>query len=165
MARVIIFSRVFPAYHPKKGEPTHFVEKLIKSLDQIDFQFGNLNRDAFDFFDEDFYNEIATPKHHTIRVGKRWKVGDKFSPRVWSGKPYRSKMITIAPDVEVKKVWDIGLRIRGDFKEFYCNDADITTTSIELLSMNDGLLLGDFISWFNKPFEGQIICWNESINY
>lgn len=34
------------------------------------------------------------------------KVGDKFSPRVWSGKPYRSKMITIAPDIEVKQIWD-----------------------------------------------------------
>lgn len=46
-------------------------------------------------------------KEHTIRKGKRWKVGDKFSPRIWSGKPYKSKQIILAPDTEIKQVFDI----------------------------------------------------------
>jgi hypothetical protein len=30
MSRVLTFSRVFPAYHPKAGQPTGFVEKIWK---------------------------------------------------------------------------------------------------------------------------------------
>ena len=32
MSKVIIFSRVFPAYHQKVGQPTYFVEKLWQSI-------------------------------------------------------------------------------------------------------------------------------------
>jgi hypothetical protein len=32
MSKVIMFSRVFPAYHEKAGQPTYFVEKLLKEL-------------------------------------------------------------------------------------------------------------------------------------
>jgi hypothetical protein len=32
MSRVITFSRVFPSYHPRKGEATFFVESVLKSL-------------------------------------------------------------------------------------------------------------------------------------
>jgi hypothetical protein len=32
MSKVITFSRVFPKYHQKAVEPTHFVEKIYKSL-------------------------------------------------------------------------------------------------------------------------------------
>jgi hypothetical protein len=28
----ILFSRFFPAYHPKKGQPTYFVEKIWAHL-------------------------------------------------------------------------------------------------------------------------------------
>lgn len=33
MARVITFSRKFPSYHPKAGQPTHFVEQILNSFD------------------------------------------------------------------------------------------------------------------------------------
>ncbi len=166
MSKVITFSRTFPAYHPRKGEPTRFVEKMHKSLDNglrdgcklsVDLQLMGV-------FNFAVYSQCE-PKHHTIRAGNRWKVGDIFSPRVWSGKPYQSKQIIIGPDIEIKKAIPIGLRIRGDFKEFYCNDCDLTGTCIIHLAANDGLSTKDFFSWFNKPFEGQIICWNENINY
>jgi hypothetical protein len=175
MSRVITFSRTFPAHHPKAGQPTHFVEKILASLDDSGLQWTSA-LDVNKVLDSEYYFNINSGdgKHHTIRAGKRWKVGDKFSPRVWgndinpkSGKsgPYHSKQIVIAPDVEIVKVWDIGLRVRGDFKEFYCNDEDITGTSIELIAKNDGLSTEDMLSWFNKPFTGQIICWNPKINY
>lgn len=37
---------------------------------------------------------------------------------------------------------------------------------IKTLYTNDGFSsVGDFVKWFNKPFEGQIISWNENIEY
>lgn len=158
MAKVITFSRQFPKGHSKEGQPTRFVEKIYKSLFVMkcvpkelipDFNFAVMNDDKY------------SAKHHTIRVGKRFKEGELFSPRVWSGKPYTSPQIIIAPDVKIVKTIDIGLRIRGDFKEFYCNDEDLTGTSLSLIAKNDGLELNDFLNWFTKPFEGQIICWQD----
>src|ERR1700745_105437 len=103
--RQIMFSRSFPQAHPRVGEPTHFVEKIWAGLadqgmvmDGIDF--GNYPADF-----HRYYN--AVPKWHTIRAGNRWKVGDIFVPKIWSGLPYRSKTISFAPPLEVKKVLDI----------------------------------------------------------
>jgi hypothetical protein len=114
------------------------------------------------------YKEIhdtLTPKYHTIRAGHHFKVGDFFSPRVWSGKPYASKQIQFAPDIAVKKVWDFEIR---DYR-YWLNRKWIGSTSDKMLeiAINDGLGLDDLHSWFKypKPFYGQIICWNENINY
>lgn len=164
MSKVITFSTKFPSYHPKAGKPTYFVEKIYAGLaDSIpDFKIPKEFKD-YDWFE--YYN-CGRAKSHTIRAGNRWKAGEKFSPRIWSGKPYHSKQITFASDIEIRKVWNIGLRIRGDYKEFYCNDEDLTGSSIITLSMNDGFKqVADFLNWFPKPFEGQIICWNEKIKY
>lgn len=175
MAKVITFSRTFPAYHPKAGEPTYFVEKVIKSLPKFEADslfLGNL-AGYFDFLKlEEF-----TPKYHTIRAGSRWKEGDRFSPRIWSGKPYTSKQITIAPDTEIKKVWDVVFidsadsNITGYDYGFWCmvDDVIISDFSLNELAKNDGLSVIDLVSWFNikpnKTFKGQIICWNENISY
>jgi hypothetical protein len=163
MSRVITFSRVFPSYHPRKGEDTNFIRGLIISLKGKEVAALNFG------FDPEKY----IPKHHTIRQGNRWKVGDKFSPRVWSGKPYYSKQITIAPDIEIKKVWDIEICdwcampsfIEGAPPKFLTINGKICH-DLELLAKNDGLSLIDLLYWFDKPFfKGQIICWNEKINY
>jgi len=153
MSKVITFSKVFPSYHPRRGEPTFFVEKVIKSIGVGNY---NVNMEA--------YNDVS-PKHHTIRAGHRWKVGDKFSPRVWSGQPYASKQITFAPDIKIKKIWDFAMV--GD--TFFINRKELHNNEweyIEALVRNDGLTLNDFCKWFNElSFDGQIICWNENINY
>lgn len=155
MARVIIFSRVFPYYHPKAGEPTYFVEKLWQSIGQC-------------FFDQVPGCVLGNfePKHHTIRSGKRWKAGDKFSPRIWSGKPYTSKQIIIAPNIEIKKVWDIEMDENGIFaiNGKYVDDN-------ETLAQNDGLTEIELFHWFMpdyhnpKTFNGQIICWSDDVEY
>lgn len=163
MSRVLTFSTKFPAYHPRKGEPTFFVEKIFKSL----FLMKSVPPELVDSYNFEIMNDDSVvPKHHTIRAGNRWKVGDKFSPRVWSGKPYQSKQIIIASDIEVKKVWSIwydenGWWINGN--SFY---------ALERLAQNDGLSLTDFLDWFNihpkkkgETFTGQIICYNENISY
>jgi len=165
MSRVIIFSRNFPAYHPRKGEPTYFVEKILIGLGAKNIFHNIQDLDQLQIL-------TAEVKGHTIRKGNRWKVGDKFSPRVWSGKPYASKQIIIAPDIEVKKVWDIYM-VWGGYNFFISTKGQDKPISVDMAAKNDGLVTEDFINWFcvtkksrkGGNFSGQIICWNENINY
>jgi hypothetical protein len=166
MSRVITFSRTFPSYHPKAGQPTYFVEKIWNSKrDGI----GDLPDDYTAFVLNYINNVDGTPnifsgqKFHTIRAGHRWKAGDWFSPRVWSGKPYNSKQIQFAPDIQIKKVWDV--EFDGDGCLWIFSDKERGPRVLHTVAKNDGLTLEELISWFNKPFTGQIICWNEQINY
>jgi len=137
----------------------------------------------FDGWNQNNHELLAQmqPKHHTIRAGNRFKVGDKFSPRVWSGKPYQSKQIIIAPDIEVKKVWDFKIQFDADYLcisidnwPFYEENSTMVTQpeALETLALNDGLTVEDMKAWFGihpkkkgKNFNGQIICWNENIEY
>lgn len=179
MSKVITFSRQFPSYHPRKGEPTYFVEKFLRSkygneptenYEDI-LVLNNLPLDyevLYSFFFSLDWRIKHEPKHHTIRAGNRWKVGDWFSPRVWSGKPYNSKQIIIAPDIQIKKVWDFEMDLCG----VYSIDGKYTHEQTDYdLAMNDGLTEEEMFHWFmpnfDKPkeFKGQIICWNENINY
>ena len=182
MSKVITFSRVFPAHHPRSGESTNFVEKILDSIkygwfvnyyEWLRENNPKLTRDDIMKFIDTIEGIHPHPKHHTIRQGRRWKEGMKFSPRVWSGKPYQSKQIIIAPDIEIVKTWDVRIE---------CSGPDVCVllpteihSQFELLSSaevakNDGLNFVDFRDWFNnngKPseVEGQIICWNKSVNY
>lgn len=186
MSKVITFSRVFPSYHPRKGEPTYFVEKIYKSLDLPRFDSNGvrvLKHDVFNFAD---YGRCE-PKHHTIRAGHRFKVGDWFRPVVWgndinpkSGRsgPYHSKQITFAPDIQIKKVWDFKMYIINEKENghgiYIAIENKMQNISTQIHT-NDGLSFKDFCDWFCPPgkkfitglpiFYGQIICWNENINY
>ena len=104
MSRVLTFSQAFPSRHSKEGEPTFFKEKIWACLADTIEGF-KIPDHCVDWNWHAYYN--AYPKGHTLRAGRRWKAGDKFSPRVWSGKPYASKQIIIAPDIELVNVWDI----------------------------------------------------------
>jgi len=181
MSRVLTFSTKFPAHHPRKGEPTFFVDKIweaIKPSVEVMAEYYSKMNGVHYIHDPKGKGTYPPtpfePKGHTIRAGNRWKVGEKFSPRVWSGKPYASKQITFAPDIEVKKVWDIEIL-------FNTNQIHIGIPNGEqqwiLLSAgdvakNDGLEVRDFYNWFDtkknrkqKVLKCQIICWNENINY
>lgn len=174
MARVITFSRVFPAYHPRKGDATYFVEKLSKGFPEYsadDFT-ALKSRPTLGLFDLlvlaiDKWADFSA-KYHTIRSGSRWKVGDKFSPRVWSGKPYASKMITIAPDIVIKKIWELmvdeGVGYIHNGKNLW---NPLSFEELTTIAKNDGLNLEDLMQWlkWSKNGKYQIICWNESINY
>jgi hypothetical protein len=189
MSKVMTFSRVFPAYHPKKGQPTYFPEKLWKSLWEMDLfydvpRYGDIYTENFgiNYSSDDDNIHNHAPKYHTIRSGNRWKAGDWFSPRVWSGKPYYSPQITIAPDIQVKKTFDISIAKDGDYLGimidsclFYEENAQFVTQheALETLAKNDGLAVKELKDWFllspafkkNQSFEGQIICWNDQISY
>lgn len=168
MSRVITFSTKFPAYHPKAGQPTYFVEKFRKSRHLS----GERPIDIECEFSEEIYF-MCEPKHHTIRAGHHWKKGDCFSPRVWSGKPYNSKQIVIAPDTLITDCWDVVI-FAEPYQTTICLPTEIHSQyqmlSLGEVAKNDGLTIEDFESWFNPKrksieFQGQIICWNPQLKY
>lgn len=158
MSKVITFSRVFPKYHPKAGQPTYFVEQIYNSLfsknNLMDYPKGLEINDT-----------IMGVKKHTIRIGNRWKVGDKFSPRVWSGKPYNSKQIILCDDVKIEKIYNIKIEVTGNFYTPYIDGKNVCQETMKKVAMNDGLSLSELYKWFNESFEGQIICWSNAVSY
>lgn len=173
MARVITFSRVFPSYHPKAGHPTHFVEQILNNVlpkqknGVIDLK--SLSEKVLPIVNDFFLLDGQMEKKHTIREGKRWKEGEYFSPRVWSGKPYNSPQIIIAPDIQIKKQFKWSVCSEGWF--WIEGNKIESTNDFETLAKNDGLKADELYHWFmppNKkvrPVSGQIICWDESVNY
>lgn len=164
MAKVITFSRTYPAKHPRAGQQTLFVEKIIMGL-------WSMNIDPSAWKKKvplDFLKSMSNPvpvseiqtKFTTIRAGRRFKAGEMFSPRVWSGKPYNSPQIQFCMDLEVVKTWDIEKR-NGEWDMPTAQ----ATTVIDNIANNDGLFLPDFQSWFPAEFSGQIICWNPRLQY
>lgn len=162
MSRVITFSTKFPVHHPRKGQSTLFVEKIWKSLQESGFSPDEYVRERIILMDLFMNPEILKdyPKKHTIRKGKRWKVGDKFSPRVWSGPPYRSKQIIIAPDIEIKRIIEISVDKNGEV--FLDGERLNHIVNCVELAHNDGLQVMDFALWLNNSFDGQILIWDES---
>lgn len=166
--RVLTFSRSYPAKHPKSGQPTHFVEQIWKSFykdgvcpDEVS---GWINA-YMKVMDVASFNAVGK-KHHTIRAGNRWKPGDKFSARVWSGLPYRSKQVEFA-QIEVKEVHSF----RIDYAGYWLNDQYVKYEQLCTIARNDGLEPIDFIDWFEihpkkvTEFRGQIISWSDNLNY
>lgn len=114
-------------------------------------------------------------KHHTIRANskkgqKHFKKGDEVQLAVWSGTPYYSPQIRICPplkvtcydfvtsiDIEDCYLPEIGKKYR------HIQGMDVNESILPTVAKNDGLSLQDFFSWFKypKPFEGQIIAWND----
>lgn len=191
MAKVITVSRFYPSYHPRKGEPTYFVEKIWKSLVEKSqpYSFSPSYLSPYEKEYEKHYPcTYSDPlenihnhngKHHTIRAGKRWKTGDMASIRVWgddinpkSGRKgaYHSKQITIAPDVEVTvynvELWKQGLDC---FIGQRVNETSHTLLSFGEVARNDGLDFDDLKEWFKLKedviIEAQIICWNKNLKY
>lgn len=185
--RVITFSRNFPAHHTRKGEPTHFVEKILMSMLDIGHisiskacEIGReLSLPGFQYIDELRKIDLQ-PKHHTIRAGHRWKEGDMFSPRYWgddinpkSGRrgAYQSKQIEFVHPIEIVKTWPFEVDENGVCSlagNYLLIDADIEKE----IALHDGLSYKDWDDWIvqpcyknRKPFIGQIICWNPEIDY
>jgi hypothetical protein len=176
--KVLTYSQRFPKGHPKAGQPTYFVEKVMACL--ADVVPGWKMKNDFVQYDWYEYYNCTMPKGHTVRIGNHWKAGDMASLRVWSGLPYRSKQIEFA-QVEIKKVWAFELRpvkvhLAREIEIYgFINDELVTKPEAKLLASNDGLTVEDFESWFcpdgtkfilSLPiFTGQIICWSDKINY
>ena len=174
MARVITLARQFLQGHPKAGQPTFFVYKALKSLWLPAPE--SLQGDRPLIVEESFWMEGQfEPKHHTIRFGRRWKTGDKASLRVWSGKPYRSPQMPIAPDVTLRVV---DIEVDYENRSIYSLDwlgmeictLDINDPDLQILAANDGLSPQDFLDWFQVGkkkgvHEAQILIWGNVTEY
>lgn len=178
-------SRVFPVYHPKAGQPTHFVEAILTELginykSEKYFKWLVENNPEIDVhfllvFFESLKTKVA-PKLHTIRSHKRpLKVGDFINPKCWAGKPYNKTtegywQIKFAPDIEVKKVLDFEVSehavilLENNPIYQFCGEH---TENLKQLASNDGLSTQDLLNWFRypSPFKGQLICWSDKIYY
>lgn len=180
--------------HPKEGENTMFVEKVLNclginytnnfyfetlvGLNKSKLENGILTEDDLLRFQASLYPFCEDCKGHTIREKNHFNAGDFVKLAVWSDVPntkngrvgaYHSPQIIIAPDVEVKKVWEFeisGLTV-------LINNTPINSIKTREIANNDGLDMIEFRDWFcdspdfkkGKVFQGQIICWNDSINY
>ncbi len=164
MSKVITFSRKFPGYHPRAGEPTNFIEKIIKGFEELKHPINEVDEL---FLDETIYSDLK-PKWHTVRSGYRFTQGESFSPRVWSGKPYRSRQVTIAPDVKIQKLWSFKIIPKKKGTVLLLDKKEMAADMVGILAHFDGLSFYDFMKWFkypDTPFSGQIICWNPEIEY
>lgn len=162
--REITFSRTFPAYHPKKGQYTSFVEKIWKALyDTPQFNelapYQEIYNKNFGFDPRQF-----EPKLHTIRNGKKHKVGDFIKPMVWAGRPYNKTpeglwKIQFAPPLEIVEVYDFEIKD----KQIYVNGIEEGYELLHIIARNDGLSYSDLMEWFNggKDFSGQVLCWGK----
>lgn len=165
MPKVIIFSTTYPAYHPLAGSPTYFVDQFLNSLNRWTQADNKIEINA-DLISNIYFGNTLHCKHHTIRHGQRFKVGEFFSPCIWSGKPYFSKQITICSPVRIEQIYNI----EYDGTVFYIEGILCQYPTFIRLFSNDGFLpqlnpVKAFKDWFTAPFKGQIICWNKDINY
>lgn len=157
MSKIITFSTSFQTKHPRKGEPTFFVEKIFSGLAE-NFPDWRMPKD-FTKYDWHTYYNNRRHKIHTIRQGSRFKAGEKFSPRIWSEKPYMSKQIIFSEDLTITHID----RFEFNRYHFILNYERIEFDDERLITIaaNDGLNVQDFVAWFKKPFIGQIIHWTD----
>jgi len=152
--KVIMFAKQFPVKHPRQGESTYFVQKILYSLLPPGY--------------EPITDSACPAKYHSIRAGNRWRVGETFSARVWSDLPYRSKQVEFA-QIEIKQVIPVMITgsSRMDMEVLQLTDKpnEFLMLSAGDVAMNDGLDHDDFAAWFSvhhkkkRIFMGQIISW------
>jgi hypothetical protein len=136
------------------------------SINGMKYRTLNHNKFSPEFyrqFCEGLNPQISDWKSHTIRGGQRFQEGEFFKPCIWSGKPYRSLQMQFLPALYIPKTWDVEHDDDGAFWIF--SDKERGPGVLNRLANNDGLTKGELMDWFNKPFTGQIICWNEKIEY
>jgi hypothetical protein len=181
MSRVIPLSRYFLSGHPRRGQPTYFVEQFLSSIGQpfnrqryaLEVQCLNpwMTEEQVVAFVESLQNiPKDIHKHHTVRAGCRWKKGDMFSPRAWSGKPYASKQIIIWQDTPVVDTFSFKSGYGFGHGLIFIDGKEVDIDFLREVATNDGLAFEDFWDWIIAPtelkdFDGQIICWNKNINY
>ena len=189
MSRNIKFSTYIQcadgSHRKQSHKPTHFVEQILNSfnfdyrqdsyLDKLAWWndtallSGRLTyQEIFDFW-KSLDKDITDKKVHTIRAQKNpLKAGDKFTPAIWTGLPYRSPQLIFLGEIEVKKTFDITFVPDDNF--ITINEANFNlygySEIIGKLAKNDGLSKEDFYNWFDKKgTSGTIIFWDENLSY
>lgn len=139
---VIMIAKHFPSTHPRKGEPTLFLSKIINGQESEN------------------KNDRPICKLHTIRQNySLWEKRIKevqdgkayLSLREWEGRPYWSDQIeilqlTAADGVGIQKILlfdDYSFSIPDTHNLQYRLSKDLV-----LVAHNDGLSVDDFKNWF-----------------
>lgn len=165
---VLMISKTFMATHPRKGQPTHFKEKIFHGQNANPGVLVITNRrdvHASDISDGG--------KLHTIRLNyNRWKmISDKvnsgeaiLSLRQWTDKPYRSPQVEILQltKMQVQKIrihhCDTVVGEGPVLTAAILGDNSITPLNVTQVALNDGFSDPyDFYNWFKKDFDGCII--------
>lgn len=128
---VLTLSKVFPATHPRHGEPTYFWERFSSP-------------------------SFTRPKLHTIRANfdlwyKRFEkiaAGEAcLSVREWTGAPYRSKQKELA---RLTREDGIGIQCLDVANLYGCDRYIVDGYDVALshLATNDGLSPDEWLDWF-----------------
>lgn len=134
---VLMVSRVFPGYHPKKGQHTFFREKINEALVQVTD------------------TPIFTPKLHTLRKNysywaKRIEAVQQgkavLSVRQWKGRPYHSDPVEF---IVLDSTTGLGIQKLERPDNFIHATVDGKVIDWGLIADNDGLDFTDFCHWFN----------------
>ena len=137
---VITLAKTFPAWHPRKGEPTEFLEKFLNG------QTGSGD----------------VKKLHTIRANyplweKRIREVQNgkavLSVRQWSGRPYASKQVETASlsaldgvgiqQLDIDNLYGVNRYYVWGMDFRYCMEIPPG-----IIAANDGLSLDDWLAWF-----------------
>lgn len=155
---VLMVSRVYPCYHPRKGQPTYF-RSNIDLLNIWDCRYC-----VYDTLKDcqkggaRCLKVLLSPKFHTIRESvEEWErraakinTGEAvLSLRFWVGKPYRS------PPGEFIQLTKLGTQRITFYNlttglEAYVEERKVP---VEVLAKNDGLTVEDFEAWFAPKFK------------
>ncbi len=170
----IKFSQHFPKYHPRSGEKTGFVEKILnvvkpgwRGYDESTLFsfFSKLNPgkpdDLIWKFLRSLDQRITDKKVTTIRSGDRWQKGKSFDPCVWSDIPYNSKVLQFSEPIEIVNIegMEMAIKLAGripdeiliriiDFMGYLKPYEFCASKIMNKISKNDGLNIQDFYNWF-----------------
>lgn len=124
---VITVSRYFPSTHPRKGEPTGFVDKILTG-EKIHTIRGNV--------------EFWKNRVQDVLQGKAI-----LSLRYWEGKPYHSKQVEFAilSDVSEVGVQDLKFLDAKPYNPFAGGEVQ----DMVEFPAKDGLSYDDFEAWFS----------------
>jgi hypothetical protein len=115
-------AKVFPADHPRAGEPTHFKEQILDGV-KIHTIRKNFN----------YWN---------YRIEKVQSGQAVISLRQWEGRPYHSNQ------VEFKQLTEASIqKFRMGISKIFI-DNKLADVSNEIIARNDGLDLSNFYHWF-----------------
>ena len=162
---VIMVSRTFPAYHPQKGEPTYFVEKILSGIIPFGLLSDNEIEKVSNFNLTKFH--CCDPKIHTFRGNfSVWKkridavlAGDAVIVLKYHtlGKYVKgNKQIEFA---RLDKDSGVGVQeaiYQSEFEQPYdgmaikCEGGIFRDFPFYLTAENDGLSQRDFRDWFEK---------------
>lgn len=136
---VITLAKVFPAGHPRAGEPTHFRHKVEAAINGWSDHWLKLHTIRGNY-------PLWKKRFEQIDAGKAC-----LSVREWSGKPYHSKQVEIA---RLTKEDGIGLQKLKSCKTVWqsiisaLNDETVYEPYNLSIAYNDGLTFNDWFCWF-----------------